>query len=499
MREKLKYNQWRNTDSVIDWFKNLPDKQNSAFIKFDIVSFYPSISLRLLRRAFSFAKRELKIKKEVYQTILNARKSFLFHKEAPWIKKNSRDHFDVTEGSYDGAEVCELVGLYLLHKLQPLFPDDSSVGLYRDDGLAAVINMSGSEQDRLRKKIVEIFKNEGLQITMNVNLKSTDFLDAQFDLPTDRYFPYKKPNDTPMYVHKQSNHPANILKEIPKMTAKRLSKLSCNEEEFKKVSPEYESVLKAAGYDEKLTYTPDVPIRRNRRKRAIYYNPPFDLQVKTNVAKRFLHLVNKHFPQHNRLNKILNRKTLKVSYSCMPSIASHISSHNINTLNKFRNSGDTQQTCNCNNPERCPLNGECLTRASVYKGKIRTPSGGIDRRYLGVAEPEFKGRWQDHMTSCNYPKYKNKTKLSQEFWTLKEKGHNLDRYRDVSFELVKKSVPYRAGGKKCNLCLWEKLLIMQNEEEVINKRDEFVNKCRHAPKFLLGNIKDRGRTEGDIT
>ena len=334
---------------------------------------------------------------------------------------------------------------------------------------------------------------------MNVNLKSTDFLDAQFDLPTDRYFPYKKPNDTPMYVHKQSNHPANILKEIPKMTAKRLSKLSCNEEEFKKVSPEYESVLKAAGYDEKLTYTPDVPIRRNRRKRAIYYNPPFDLQVKTNVAKRFLHLVNKHFPQHNRLNKILNRKTLKVSYSCMPSIASHISSHNINTLNKFRNSGDTQQTCNCNNPERCPLNGECLTRASVYKGKIRTPSGEIDRRYLGVAEPEFKGRWQDHMTSCNYVKYKNKTKLSQEFWTLKEEGHDLDRYRDVSFEIVKKSVPYKAGGKKCNLCLWEKLLIMQNEEEVINKRDEFVNKCRHAPKFLLGNIKDRGRTEGDIT
>ena len=77
LRDKLKYNQWRNTDSVIDWFKNLPGKQNSAFIKFDIVSFYPSISLRLFRRAFAFAKREIDIKKEVYETILNARKSFL--------------------------------------------------------------------------------------------------------------------------------------------------------------------------------------------------------------------------------------------------------------------------------------------------------------------------------------------------------------------------------------------------------------------------------------
>ena len=103
------------------------------------------------------------------------------------------------------------------------------------------------------------------------------------------------------------------------------------------------------------------------------------------------------------------------------------------------------------------------------------------------------------MTSCNLIKYKNKTKLSQEFWTLKEQGYDLDRYRDISFELVKKSVPYKAGGKKCNLCLWEKLLILQNEEEVINKRDEFVSKCRHAPKFLLGKLKDRGRTEGSIT
>ena len=84
------------------------------------------------------------MKKEVFETILNARKSFLFHKDEPWIKKNTNEHFDVTEGSYDGAEVCELVGLYLLHKLQRLFTNNSSVGLYRDDGLAVVNNLSGS-------------------------------------------------------------------------------------------------------------------------------------------------------------------------------------------------------------------------------------------------------------------------------------------------------------------------------------------------------------------
>ena len=137
--------------------------------------------------------------------------------------------------------------------------------------------------------------------------------------------------------------------------------------------------------------------------------------------------------------------------------------------------------------------------ASVYKGSISVPSTEILWRYKGVSEPEIKGRWSDHMTSFKYRKYKDKTKISQEFWSLKDAGYDLDKDRDVSFEILKKSVPYRAGGKKCNLCLTEKLLIMRNEGEVINKRDEFVNKCRHATKFMLGNIKDRGRSESDIT
>ena len=128
----MRYNQWRKTDSVIDWFTNINNKQQCAFIKFDIVSFYPSITLRLLRKAIAFAKSQIQLKKEVFDTILNARKSFLFRKDEPWVKKNTTEHFDVTEGSFDGAEVCELVGLYLLHKLQPIFIN-SSVGLYRDD------------------------------------------------------------------------------------------------------------------------------------------------------------------------------------------------------------------------------------------------------------------------------------------------------------------------------------------------------------------------------
>ena len=79
------------------------------------------------------------------------------------------------------------------------------------------------------------------------------------------------------------------------MTAKRLSNLSCNEEEFQKVVPEYEQVLKASGYDIKLSYIPNQPKRSNLNRKILWYNPPFELQVKTNVARTFLEIVKNIF------------------------------------------------------------------------------------------------------------------------------------------------------------------------------------------------------------
>ena len=42
--------------------------------------------------------------------------------------------FDVTMGAPDGAEVCELVCLFLLDEVRNNIPD-LNIGLYRDDGL----------------------------------------------------------------------------------------------------------------------------------------------------------------------------------------------------------------------------------------------------------------------------------------------------------------------------------------------------------------------------
>ena len=41
IRSKTYANQWRNTQSVIDWFSNIKDKDKHSFLVFDIVDFYP--------------------------------------------------------------------------------------------------------------------------------------------------------------------------------------------------------------------------------------------------------------------------------------------------------------------------------------------------------------------------------------------------------------------------------------------------------------------------
>ena len=89
-------------------------------MKFDIVEFYPSISKELLSKAIEYAQSVTTIEEKVIKMIYHAPKSLLFDKDTVWVKKDNPES-DVTMGSYDGAELCELVGLYLLDLLTKEF------------------------------------------------------------------------------------------------------------------------------------------------------------------------------------------------------------------------------------------------------------------------------------------------------------------------------------------------------------------------------------------
>ena len=227
-------NQWKNTSSVIEWFKAIKNKQHHSFICFDIVEFYPSISQDLLNRALDFASAYDNITSEERNIIIHAKNSILVHKHQSWQKKGDTT-FDVTMGSYDGAETCELVGSFLLSQLQNL---DVNIGLYRDDGLA-VSSATPRDTENIKKEICRVFNLNGLRITIEANKQVINFLDVTFNLSSSTYQPFTKPNTSLQYVHRESNHPPITAKNIPAGINKRLSSLSSDKASFDQAAPPY--------------------------------------------------------------------------------------------------------------------------------------------------------------------------------------------------------------------------------------------------------------------
>ena len=205
-------------------------------------------------------------------------------------------------GSFDGAEICELVGLFILSILTKRF-GKNCIGLYRDDGLAIIPNANGPKSEKARKDVTKLFKEQNLKITSECNLHTTDFLDVTFDLNNNTFCAYKKPNSYPLYIHKNSNHPPTIIKNLPTNIGKRISDLSSNFHEFDKVKDMYQKALKDSGYKKEIAYeikkSTGIAKTRNRKRNIIWFNPPYSKNVSTNVGKKFLTLIEKHFPENH--------------------------------------------------------------------------------------------------------------------------------------------------------------------------------------------------------
>ena len=75
------------------------------------------------------------------------------------------------------------------------------------------MNISGPTAERIKKDITRHFKNHGLNITIQTNMKTVNYLDVTFNLNSGTYYPYRKPNDQPLYINTKSNHPPRIIKD----------------------------------------------------------------------------------------------------------------------------------------------------------------------------------------------------------------------------------------------------------------------------------------------
>ena len=402
-----------------------------------------------------------------------------------WRKKGN-SLFDVTMGAFDGAEICELVGCFILNKLSQKY-NKRDVGLYRDDGLAVFKNISGPQSEKIKKDFQKTFQNHGLEIVIECNVKIVNYLDVTLNLTNGTFQPYRKPDNITSYIHTQSNHPPNIIKQVPLAIEKRISNLSANEEIFKAATPFYEDALRKSGYNHTFEYNPTPPSnnqnKKTRKRKIIWYNPPFDKNVSTNIGKSFLNLIRKHFPKKSRFHKIFNKNTVKVSYSCMPNVKSIISSHNRKILNPTNNL-QQEKTCNCIRKETCPMEEKCLTENVIYEATITTPEpDNTVKKYIGLCETSFKKRFVNHKKSFNHERYKNSTTLSTEFWRLKDANLN----PTITWRIVRTAPSFHLTSKKCQLCLAEKFEIANhtNPEILLNKRSEVIAKCRHERRFKL--------------
>jgi hypothetical protein len=279
-----------------------------------------------------------------------------------------------------------------------------------------------------------------------------------------------------------------VVANIPLGINRRLNSISANKEVFEAAAPEYQRALDRSGYEYQLSYKPPTVFptkKKNRKRNTTWFNPPYSMNVKSNVGKEFLNLVDTAFPPGNPLRKLFTRQTLKVSYKCMPSMGQAVSRHNAQLLK-----GDRQlpshPACNCRaGVNRCPVQGKCQQAGVVYKASVTDNSTGQVDTYIGMTGRTFKERWNEHKHDIKSVSGKEKTKLSIHVWDIKDKGAT----HDISWELIDKGNTYNPTNKKCLVCLKEKYHIMYSEDpHPLNKRQEVFSSCRHMAQKRLSSV-----------
>ena len=188
--------------------------------------------------------------------------------------------------------------------------------------------------------------------------------------------------------------------------------------------------------------------KRKRRRKIIWFNPPFYLSSKTNIRKLFFKMLKKTFPKSNPFSKIFNKNTIKISYSCRRNMKSIISSLNkqiITPKNK-------QVGCNWRIKNSCPLDNKCLTSQLIYQADATNNLDDEYKYYLGLAETTFKERYTNHKSSFNNENSKNSTELSKYVWSFRENN----KIPSVKWKIVK--TVYSKATSFWKLCLTESCL-----------------------------------------
>ena len=209
----------------------------------------------------------------------------------------------------------------------------------------------------------------------------------------------------------------------------------------------------------------------------MWFNPPFNSSVQSNIAGDFLKMIDKCFPPGHPLRTIVNRNTVKVSYSCTPNMEAIISARNSKILAAPLLE---KRTCSCPRNTPCPLDGKCLLENIIYVATV-TQDDQTKNHYTGLCSTTFKARLGIHKQSIKNEAI-NQTSLSKFIWKLKQKNIQYT----LSWKLIDRAKPFSPITGSCALCLREKFYIMFSPASAdLNSRSEIYCNCRHKQTVLL--------------
>ena len=102
-----------------------------------------------------------------------------------------------------------------------------------------------------------------------------------------------------------------ITVEVPRNVGRRLSNNSSTKEVLDKIKPEYEDSLRSSGFHEaKINFQPkqtNIKTQKNKKKKVLCCNLPWNMALKTNIGKEFLALIDKF--KNTPQGKYINRHT----------------------------------------------------------------------------------------------------------------------------------------------------------------------------------------------
>ena len=102
-------------------------------------------------------------------------------------------------------------------------------------------------------------------------------------------------------------------------------------------------------------------------------------------------------------------------------------------------SNQNEKSCNCRNPELCPLNGNCLTPEVRYEATVNSDLPRYETRiYKGITKRIWKERFKEHKKAFNNPAKRTDSMLSEEVWRIKEAGGT----PEVTWRILQRSKAY---------------------------------------------------------